>query len=831
MGPRPKIGGRGASILADAVAGFASASTLLRNARFDDDEAPSSGQSLGLADKHNLSKPSTAAFKAEKPKVQLEKAPVFRKPPTLEPYQPVQEAVTESIDEAATALPVKPETSDVLPPKKAHKKKSKDEGDAQSKIKKPRITKPGAAKDITKTKKWGATKKPKIDRSPEHLLSDAVAKVAKKRATLAPEEIGDLGLEEAARRRADWTPVRDTAETTLDESSNLTDAPWTETPDTITLPKARFGSLHGDYGFAEQNGNVANDMGASRMTLDGVVIKKRKIELVNGIPGIPSAVEKVKRTKSPKKKLQTITAKATAVFAIASEAEAARSLDEYFMPPPNINSITKPKRQRSPAKTTKQKPKARKADTSVIVLSPETAMKVTRNQDFVFGTSSQLARGDSPTYIRDYQQAMKESELTALHLMDGPVSSLPLILSRSNSIALTPSRNLWSAATRNSDGLLLDAEFENLADTPRPEKPATKTSFQEKKTSESSGPETNRQDALHDTGDSSSPSKRAMLEPPPVMKQEDAEADKSLPRSVAEGVLKARPRSVSPTKKAVATKAHADQMPNFKGFTEAQLKKAIKSYGFKAISKLEKMIDMLEKCWESQRKQALQELPTNALLQQPSADIPMNAVKSNSPAKKKGRPPKAAATGTGEDKPSEAPAKKPRGRPKKAPSATTPPVKRKRKASVTEPKETTVDQEDEIYDSAPPTPSPPRRRTPSKAAKALTLSPTSKNPPTNSPSVSRDTPEGRARLLAAMSQAIAAQSPTHDPKNPSWREKMLMYEPVVIEDLTKWLNTDGLSKVDEDDEVWTTLVKEWCESRSVCCLWKENLRGVPRVRW
>ena len=60
---------------------------------------------------------------------------------------------------------------------------------------------------------------------------------------------------------------------------------------------------------------------------------------------------------------------------------------------------------------------------------------------------------------------------------------------------------------------------------------------------------------------------------------------------------------------------------------------------------------------------------------------------------------------------------------------------------------------------------------------------------------------------------------------------MLMYEPIILEDLTAWLNTEGLNRIDEDNEVSPEQVKAWCEGRSVCCLWRENLRGGARARW
>jgi hypothetical protein len=62
-------------------------------------------------------------------------------------------------------------------------------------------------------------------------------------------------------------------------------------------------------------------------------------------------------------------------------------------------------------------------------------------------------------------------------------------------------------------------------------------------------------------------------------------------------------------------------------------------------------------------------------------------------------------------------------------------------------------------------------------------------------------------------------------KDPTWHEKILLYDPIVLEDLATWLNTKGLALVDEDGEVSAFEVKEWCESNGICCLWRGGWRG------
>jgi len=65
--------------------------------------------------------------------------------------------------------------------------------------------------------------------------------------------------------------------------------------------------------------------------------------------------------------------------------------------------------------------------------------------------------------------------------------------------------------------------------------------------------------------------------------------------------------------------------------------------------------------------------------------------------------------------------------------------------------------------------------------------------------------------------------------HPSWWEKMLMYDPIVIEDFTEWLKEQGVGvpkyKGDErekDGELKGWMVQRWCDEKSVCCQWRDG---------
>ena len=49
----------------------------------------------------------------------------------------------------------------------------------------------------------------------------------------------------------------------------------------------------------------------------------------------------------------------------------------------------------------------------------------------------------------------------------------------------------------------------------------------------------------------------------------------------------------------------------------------------------------------------------------------------------------------------------------------------------------------------------------------------------------------------------------------SWYDKILSYEPIVIEKLTAWLNDMGVQVTPKD-------TKAWCESNGICCMWEDK---------
>jgi hypothetical protein len=88
----------------------------------------------------------------------------------------------------------------------------------------------------------------------------------------------------------------------------------------------------------------------------------------------------------------------------------------------------------------------------------------------------------------------------------------------------------------------------------------------------------------------------------------------------------------------------------------------------------------------------------------------------------------------------------------------------------------------------------------------------------------------KLELYPRVTQLLKSLPPSMDPSNRNWYEKMLMYDPIVIEELCSWLNEQGLvvpapGKAGERGETkqlsgW--MVRNWCEEHSICCVWREG---------
>ena len=118
-------------------------------------------------------------------------------------------------------------------------------------------------------------------------------------------------------------------------------------------------------------------------------------------------------------------------------------------------------------------------------------------------------------------------------------------------------------------------------------------------------------------------------------------------------------------------------------------------------------------------------------------------------------------------------------------------------------------------------------------------------------------------VFASITAHVRSIAPTTDPKTPSWHEKILMYDPIILEDFTTYLNgnthirtyrratqkqikawnkelkmkgnaTLGVERDDEvlaiEKELEAFMVRDWCQDMSVCCIHAKESRGRGTAR-
>ncbi|KAF5688996.1 structure-specific endonuclease subunit SLX4 [Fusarium circinatum] len=670
-----------------------------------------------------------------------------------------------------------------------------------------------------------------------------------------------LHLEQAPARRLDWTPPAQKTIVDIESDSSVFKKLGSSEAD----PQPVFKNLVEGYSCMEEPNESTSHSIRNASDEDSSFLKKRKrIELLatKGTDPPAMAPDKSPTKKAPKKKRpRTITELATAAYRVPSQPDTeppnASILDHFPTTDKETGSLTDEHRKNVKGKSTsRRKPSKapkKKVPPKPVLLSPSAALAQVANQDFVFGTSSQLAREESPTVLRDLQAALRQSNQH--HDID---LSTPL-----NSDAIEspqPRSNLWDAAARDAEGDLFDVEVINLADdTGLSEVGHVSNPFGYQLGADDSvicvesrvlndhippanpcddRPSPDEKD-LVDSGagtpyfSDSELSTSTDIHRPPLAQTEFGQANQMMtaeePESLPE--LPAQP-----------------PRPNYEAFTDIRLAREIKRFGFKPIKRRSAMIALLDQCWQSKSRMGQASLHTSTKLSSPTKTTRATSpATTSSPKKPRGRPRKNSinAPEPQEPPPSAQPPetpKKTRGRPRKDSLSSVPGVASPSKPkSAAKPKRATAsprrkkataksvieipDSEDNESDFA---------SSPDTNAEQMFSSP----PPLDMSLTTNDgTPltatqsDQEALLFGHITNAVTTAPRTTDPQEPSWHEKMLIYDPIVLEDLAAWLNTGELSRVGYDGEVNPNDVKKWCESKSICCLWRISLRGRERKRF
>lgn len=710
------------------------------------------------------------------------------------------------------------------PARKSRAKKS--DGEAQTKLAQGQVTKSSRKSASDKGDKASKSKVETISTTSLDPFVDPI----------------NLGLVEAIQRRMDWTPPAATGKTM--EMLLVSGDDSTASGSAQAGEKSKiFTDLFGSFGFSKSdNNNVV------KKVLEIEKPRKRKlIDLVK--TSVSTAAAASPKEKAPKKKARTITGQATAAYAEEEDTPANPApLLQYFSRQTTERATSdgfqipaKP-RPKSPVKRTL---KVRKGYAEApILLSPESALKQSGNQDFVFGTSSQLAREESPTLLRDLHEAMQVSNEVD---DDDPFADILLDSESRGGALISAKRNLWSAAARDIAGDLLEVEVVDLVDSPvftgKTKSPVVRKAVEPlaskrdekvwRDVEESTGMENQTDQTIKEPRKAigpleaairaellSSPSSKSTSKAPTLKKSKTQRKDQSPSR---------QPKAPAKTK---STKITDSQVPDFSAYTTAQLAKEIASYHFKPVKNRDQMITLLEKCWEGKNRMALGALGTNVLSQPPIeasklAAPPSSQVGTASPKRPRGRPREQSIVAS--------PTKRKVGRPKKSDTIeflemdSDTPLSQVRTPKKAKKKGREVAVEDISDSDTANRPSHPRRqasqaKTPPRPLKLVTDLDIDTSPELSPTSC-------QALLFTHITRAVKNGPPSKDLSNPSWNEKVLLYDPIILEDLTVWLNTGALEKVGWDGEVEPQEVKKWAESKSICCLWKGNLRGGARSRY
>ncbi|CAK7236436.1 5'-flap endonuclease [Sporothrix bragantina] len=770
---------------------------------------------------------------------------------------------------------------------------------------------------------------------------------------------GDLEL--AVQRRRDWTPPPiDTIEAPGSGSGSPHHAEdWSSSPGDILSRRSNvFKSLQTSFSCKIDDETPATSATAgttatnstTTMTRESSFTKRKAIEAIS--IGDTERKTSPTKTKAPKKKVRTLTDLAVAAYAdapaeeddkAATTATTKRQLEvidesaplaevevRQGFPTSKLRKLKSTAAAAAAAKKTKPRAKKAPAPRKPALLSPASARAASNAQDFLFGTSSQLASEHSPTFLRHLHTAMQESNRGSVahrgHESDGDDgmerNRLLDILANMSSEADFPTvdltgertpatgdrKRLWGAAARGADGHL---SFDNVIDLEDaiefPEDPhqviamaqraaaeaiqkeaqeATSTSAAaaaaatvtttlstQKSTQKPKATKSSRGKGKQSAKAPATQENDAMLPTPAQTAPSAPPATTSLPSAPT---MAAVAKAAKATKSRKAIKEKETVRPNFDILTTAQLAKKVSDYGYKAMKVRSAMVALLNQCWDAQHPQpsATVSAPTPAPAPAP-AQTPAATVDSEPPAHaqtptKTQTKPKA--TRVTKPKATKATSTTKATQTKISGTTTLPRASissAKTAASFTpvacasihttaktsassKPERLVYEIDDSESDGRFSSPEPPTAEATSRwglvegEEKVIDDSDfqdiddivatdldESDNDMDNDMSMVADAPltYEESALFQYISTAVTQQPRTSDPTAPSWHEKILMYDTIILETFTAWLNDGPLQAAGyAGAAVDAPTVKKWCESKSVCCIWRKNQHGKER-KW
>ena len=724
-----------------------------------------------------------------------------------------------------------------------------------------------------------------------------------------------LLMDRALLRRRDWTPP-------IGETIIL------DTPESgaTTLLDPFDGNLMDSFGYA----GAAQPIDCQKRDEEGVPTKRQRLDFVELGAKIPNAFTVSQETARVTTKLRTGTKKRakspkkyTTITGIATSHYFGR--EDHAQPTPMMQYLTATQNRLNedsdfppPAESVRRKRAPRKskptknARPKTILLSPESALKTFDKQDLLFGSASQLARDESPTFIRDTVHALNRSlDSTQISVPSSTQNTFPSTIGCTSPRAsrgtsrFAKSRSLWSAAGRDEDNALLQVDRIDLFDTPdvrlafvgkdvlvEPAGPSRRDSVSPDKacislrggqlrdtslskngcldvderdspvpqpagTSGSESVRGQQTRALHTTARRGSsqekPSRTSRVQVAVAEMPEEAGAAADSARK-EDGRRKKRDPCTAPNK------------PSFSGFTTSELTRQLSAYGFKPVKKRENMIQLLDRCWEDKHRsvsaplgkaatEEAQEVEVtvsshgdflsnvHGLASRPKpkvrkpmtrrkkseGDVPAKVMKKASSSETTARPKSPRKRKNGECRSS----KITKSAANKTPTKQRTPAKplsEEYVVDVDEIEDLVAEEQSEAQGPAPKIMAashahhagglPSRDR---DAAEPLTREEALQAPAPRSSNPQSPMTNMQDQITLAITKYQHRPNRSHQ-REPTWHERILMYDPIVLEELALWLNTEGFGGIGEDREVSALEVREWCESRAICCLWKGGWR-------
>ncbi|EAW11435.1 protein slx4 [Aspergillus clavatus NRRL 1] len=622
-------------------------------------------------------------------------------------------------------------------------------------------------------------------------------------------DIDDLQLDAAMKRRLDWTPTKDTRKQLV--ALDMVDGE----PD-----QNRFGNLVSGYGYS----NTSSDLEANSKRLeDGAATKRRRIELVESrvFPNVKHVLpDSARASKAPaleekpnkrSKRITTLTGRVTALYVddATDDSDSASAFTAAFGDVVNNASANRSSVQQRG----KSSSRSHVIDSSV--LPPEAAVSFLKEQDLVFGTCSQLEREDSPTMLRDMQMAIRASEndMTAEPKAYPATRPGSKFSDRATVSRFATPRKLWSVASRDLDGSLAQIEVLDMVNISKISELPLKSDDSPETAALTKG----------DTGYDAIETDTSFQEQSTTPAEKSPDDEKAVIKDP-----ELSPPADCQLKEVVSKESAAPRIPQYAEFTDSQLSKEVKKFGFKSMRSRKKMVEVLEKCWESKHG------ATKAENQDMGKDI--HAHQKAEPDTTRGQTKKRTRkTATLSETP------KTRANPKIEPKASAH-LKRRQAQEANEFSQASnssfanVEEIEDSEDELIPSPSRLQNRytlhsSETRGSQPLLVSdsPSSQERKNSESCIILSTFDAVAKpgmpdLSSQINKAVRAQprSSSAGCKRPSWHEKILMYDPIILEDFATWLNTEGLGLVHEDREVSAGFLREWCESNGICCCFRKN---------